>query len=108
MKGIEGRFEVVAGEVRQQPMKRPVIVVVEQRLYAHYAFQVAVKMFAPRRAAFERQGGIKRVRAGVYPVAQRVAACLRECTLQQFAVFQRDDPPAHVFEQMIDPPEQPV
>ena len=63
-------------------------------------------MVAPGGAALEGQRRIELVRAVVDPFHQRRAAGLGEGRLQQFAVFQLDDIPAHGAEEILDALEQ--
>src|SRR4029077_13796221 len=57
--------------------------------------------FAPGRAARESQRRIELVRAIIDPTAQRVAAGLLERGLLQRAVFQDNDVPAEIFEELL-------
>src|SRR3546814_2168850 len=64
--------------------------------------QIIHETFAPGGAALEGERRIELVRAGVDPGAQRLAAGLAEGGLQQVAVLDGDDLPAHRAEQLVE------
>ena len=103
--GLNDRLDIVAAQVHHQFGQ----FVVRQRIqYAAHALgpaEVGQQRLTPGRAALERQRRIQAVRAIIDPGAQQVAALPRECGLQLASVFDRDDVPAHVAEQPLDPAE---
>ncbi len=103
---LQQRLEVVAAEIGHQRGQGRVVVAVEERADAGVAAEVALQMRPPGGTALEAQGGVEVVRAGVDPVAQRLAAGPCERLLQLLAVLDRDHPPADGGEELLDLGEQ--
>ena len=106
--GLDQRLDVVAAEIHHQRRQLIIGQGVDDGADARDAAKVGQQGLAPGGAALEGQGGVEAVRAVVDPAAQRLPVRAREGGFQPAAVFQRDDVPAHVAEQALDPAEEPV
>ena len=108
LESVEHGLHVVAGEVGHQPVQRGIVVLVEDAADAGILVEVARQRLAPAGAAHVDQCRVERVRAVVDPLPQVLAVGLGERRLQELAVLQGDDPPAHQLEHLADAAEQPV
>ena len=104
---VDHRLDVMAAEIGHQRAELVIRHRIDDRARLGAA-EIGQQRLAPRRTALEGQRRIQRVRAVIDPCTQRLAAFLRERSLQFAAVLDGDDVPAHVAEQTLDAAEQPV
>ena len=93
----------MAAEIGHQPGQRVVGAPFDQRGDGALVADVVEQTLAPGAAALEGQGRIQLVGTGVDPLAELQAAGFAEGLLQQGAVFEDPDLPAHRLEQFGDP-----
>ena len=101
MKCLEHGRQVVPAEIVHQGGQLIVTAFLDQPADVALVADFVVESLAPGRAAREHQRRVKLVRAIVDPLAQRLAARLLECCLLQRAVFQNDDVPAEILEELF-------
>jgi hypothetical protein len=89
---------VVAAEIGHQRQQFVVRAFVDQLRYRALIADLVAQMLTERRPALKAQCGIHRVRAGIDPALQRLAACFRERRLHQPAVFHDHHVPAEIAE----------
>ena len=93
--------EIVAAEIVHQPRQLVVAARFDQPRHRALIADLVEQALAPRRAALEHQRRIKLVRAVIDPLPQHLAARLGEGRLLQRAVFEHDDVPAEIAEQIF-------
>ena len=93
--------EVVTAEIVHQRRDRVVAARLDQPRHRPLVADLVEKPLAPRRAALKHQRRIELVRAAIDPLPQRFAARLGEGLLLQRAVFEHDDVPAEIAEQVF-------
>ena len=99
--GLEQRRQVVAAEIVHQPRQFVVAPAFDQPRDVTLIADLVEQPLAPCSAPLKHQRGIKRVRAGIDPGAQLVAARLAERFFLQRAVFDDHHLPAEILEQLL-------
>ena len=95
------RSKIVAAEIVHQPRQLVVAAPFDQPRHRPLVADLVIETLAPGRAALEHQRRIKLVRAVIDPLPQHFAARLGKGGLLQRAVFENDNVPAEIAEQIL-------